>query len=397
MSVRRPTARSGQPPRAVTAVTAVTAAPDANRLSQVLAAGLERKLSLGTCRPCTPNAAGRRQAAVATDRLVDYNEDTDWSRVTADRYPNGPRFAKACPDDYEGPFCDEEDKVPVDGITLHEFKRNRPIMILGCGHCFNPDSLARWVQTNRTRMCTYNDYSMTNKELAELGFTPTFQPLPSVPLTGPEIRVEDGEGNLKFYRESDDGLAMVRQEFTGGRTVYLEGPRGGEYIVLMVNSTDGTTYYFEGPASWERLVRVVELDGTTTYFEGESEEENMVKRVFPDGATNYYEGPDGEERKVRRVDSDGNTTFYEGESGEEHIVRMWYLDDTTVDYEGPSDEERKVRMVDRAGNTTYYEGEAEEERMVRRVFPDGDTVYYEGPANRERVVRRVSAEGTTIY
>ena len=205
-------------------------ASNADRLSQVLAAGLERQLSLETCRPCKRQPAQRPRSAAAaaptapTDLVVDYDKGTDWSRVTGDRYPNGPRFTKGCPDDE--PDCDDGDKVPVDAITQEEFNDGRPIIILGCGHCFNIDSLARWASTKRSRRCIYNDYDMTNAELAELGLTPTFQPLQLL---------QPGDANYLYDPLKQQAIADVTDNGLNLASVLYELRSDREVVLAAVN------------------------------------------------------------------------------------------------------------------------------------------------------------------
>lgn len=299
MSVRRPTASNA------------TNASNANRLSEVLAAGLERKFSHVTCRPCMP------RVSADIGRLVDYDDDTDWSRITGDRYPNGPRFTKGCPDD--NPDCDEESKIPVDAITLEQFNTGREIIILGCGHCFNVSSLERWARSKRSRKCVYNDYDMTDEELAELGLSPALQPLAAQGALQPpvtEIREDDEDGTVKVYLSSADGPVLVRVEYANGVVASFEGPRGEERIVR-AQTARGNIAFFEGPRNQERVVRTQDVNGYLQFFEGSRGEERMVRIQFSDGSVGFFEGSRGQERMVRFRFANGDTVLVEGSREEQ--------------------------------------------------------------------------------
>ena len=320
MSVHRPPASSA------------TNASNANRLRQVLVAGWERKLSQGTCRQCMP------EVPVATDRLVDYDEDIEWSKITGDRYPNGPRFTKGCPDD--DPDCEEENKVPVDAITLEEFHKGREIIILGCGHCFNVTSLERWVRRKRSRKCIYNDYDMTDSELADIGLSPTLQPLAAQDVSQPpvtEIREDTEDGAVKVYLSSTDGPVLVRIEYANGAMGYYEGPLGDERVVRM-QLADGDINFFEGPRGEERMVRMQRANGNVGFLEGARGEERMVRMQLANGDIYFFEGPRGKARMVRMQLANGNVGFFEGARGEERMVRMQLANGDIYFFEGPPGE-----------------------------------------------------------
>lgn len=183
------------------------AASNADRLSQVLAAGLERQLSLETCRPCKRQPEQRlRSAAAPTNKVVDYDKETDWATIWGDRYPNGPRFTKGCPDDEPG--CDDKDYVPVDGVTLEEFDQGKPIIILECGHCFNIENLARWVIMKKSTRCIYNDHDMTEKELAELGLKKVNE---EIQLLQPGVYLNNRLKQEALTAANQDGLGALRE------------------------------------------------------------------------------------------------------------------------------------------------------------------------------------------
>jgi len=354
----RPPAAGGQSARAASA---------ANRLSQVLAAGLEQKLSLGICAPC--NRAGQlvQRRAAATDRIVENDEDVDWSRVTGPRYPNGPRFAKTCPeDDDPRQDCDEEDKVNTDPISLEEFGIGKPIMVLGCGHCFNPDTLARWVRGKKSRKCVYDDnYDMTNKELEEIGFTPE-EMGEILPGNFTRLQLED---RVLIYRNDERGQVLVRAEFP-------EGVR-----------------FFEGSSGEERMVRSEYASGEVLFYEGPLGEERMLRMEYADGHVQFYEGPRDEERHVRSEwpnRANGEVQFYEGPRDEERLVSIKFANGEVQFHEGPMDEERLVRSEFADREVQFHEGPRDEERLVRSEFADGHVSFFEGPQGEEHLVRLVT-------
>lgn len=302
----------------IRAPAAATTTRTTSRLSQVLSAGLERQMSLGICPPCV----------AATDLIVENDEGKDWSKVTGPLYPNGPRFTKGCPDDdddddnygtYDNsrPNCEERDKVNIDPITLDEFGVGKPLMLLGCGHCYDPRTLERWVRQNKKRKCIYDDgYDMTDKELQELGFMPIEM---GEILYANETRVDEEDGGAQIYRDSENGPVLVRVLRPNGRVIFLEGPRNQERMVKIM-FPDGAQIY-EGAAGVERLVKRVYTNGNKNYYEGESGEERLVKVELPNGSVQFFDGPRGQERlTAARVPAGGGYYTFEGSRGQERMV-----------------------------------------------------------------------------
>jgi hypothetical protein len=306
-------------------VQATRAATDASRLSRVLAAGMERKLSLKTCLPCKQSVQKHAAAAAATDLLLDYESEEQMRKA-------GARFlAKQCPEDEDG--CDaERDGVPFDPISYDEFEKEggrgrdaTRVMILGCGHAFTLETVQKHNRGRSEAVCPLmrthpggenGNYLLNPTEQDELGFTPA---------PAEEIREEDEDGDVVIYVGGPDGEVLVRIEFADGTTKYYEGPRGEEHIVR-IKYPDDETQFYEGPKGEERQVKIEYSDGTTNYYEGLSGEERLVRMENSDGDKYFYEGPKDEERKVRRETADGYTIHYEGAMDEERIVRIEHED-----------------------------------------------------------------------
>ena len=379
MSIRHPTPNT-QPPRA---------ASNANRLSQVLAAGLEQKLSLETCRPCQP--AQRRHAAAPINTVLDYKSEEQLREA-------GARFlAKECPEDDDDCNVDE-DGIPFDPISYDHFQaadgngREREasrVMILGCGHAFTLRTV-RNHNINRAKpvcpmMRTHggadgnyylNDDEVNEMEMDEMG---------GMEMDNSLTRRQNSDGSIQFYRDSNNGPKLVKMRLPNGNQQYYEGQRGEESLVRLVEPDGATTYYYLGTRGEERVIRKV------------------VIMTREHSITTHYQGPGGEERAVMRVevvspdDQDDNVkTYYEGPKGEERVVTMEFGIGDYEHYLGPRGQERMVRREDADGDTTYYEGPQNEERIVRQEDTDGNKYYFEGPRGQELMVRTEDADGTVV-
>lgn len=314
-------------------------ATESRRLSQVLAAGLERKLSISTCLPCN-----QPKQAAATDLLLDYESEEQMREA-------GARFLeKRCPEDNRG--CDaERDGLPIDPISYEEFEaaerngRDRDatkVVILGCGHALTLETVQSFNQGRAVAMCPMlrshrggenGNYLLTATERDEIGFTPATD----------EIRYEDEDGDVFVYVNGADGEVLVRVELA-----------------------DGTIKFYEGPIGQERIVRI----------------------EYPDAENHFYEGSRGEERLVRLEDS-GTNYYYEGESSMERLVRIEESNGDKYFFEGPKNHERQIRFENDEGKIIFYEGAMDEERKVLTITPDGYKIFHEGPKGQESIVRVV--------
>lgn len=365
-----------------------------NRLSVVLSAGLESGLSLGICAPCARNPRPVQRRAAATGLLVENDVDTDWSRIAAPRYPDGPRFTRGCPDD--DPGCPDDDKVNIDPISLDQFDIGKEIMVLGCGHCYNPEPLARWARSKKSRKCLYNDYNMTSAELAEIGVTAEEA---GAPWIEDLIRIypEPATGFVEYYQRENGVLVLkVVQDEDDGREFIFEGPVGDERKVRC-RHVDGDIDFFEGANGEERLIRSEWSTGEVEFFSGDADEERKERLVLPTGETQYFEGLQGEERLVRITFSNtGQISYYEGEQDEERMVKSVFADGDIHLFEGPRDEEKKVvawvQLEDGSREYRFFEGSKGEERLVRREA-NGEVFLYEGPKKQERFVSRFPMQG----
>lgn len=371
-----------------------------NRLSAVLSAGLERKLSLDVCAPCGRNPRPARpvqpvqRRAAATDLLVENDVDTDWSRITAPAYPNGPRFTRGCPDD--DPGCPDDDKVDIDPITLDEFAIGKDIMVLGCGHCYNPASLARWVRSKKSRKCVYNDYNMTSAELAEIGVTVEEA---GGPWTDDLIRVEGLNGFVKYYRMENGVQVLTIVQLPNGQEDIFEGPWGEERKVR-ARTVDGDVHFFEGAPGEEHLIRKELSSGLIFFYSGDANEERLQRIEIPTGETQYYEGDKDEERLVRITYANtGEIGYYEGDPDQERRVKSVFANGEIQIFEGPMGEERKVvsRTESSDGSYTYtfFEGPDGEERAVRKQY-NGTAFILEGPRGEERIVSQYSYRDPSV-
>ena len=324
----------------------VAAGPPSDRLKAVLAAGLEQKQQR------------QRRSAAPTDTLVKYEKDTDWSReLDAKKYPNGPRFTYGCPEDE--PDCkDDDDKVPVDPITLDEFDNNKEVMILGSGHVYNPETLAKWLVQKNSRKCIYRDYRITDEELQELGLEEVdgkigYKSQPNAFSAMEVTRQRTASGDVAVYRNSDDGPVLVGMEFRDSTVAYYEGPHGRERMVRKEYPISGANQYYEGPQGAEHTVRLEYENGIKVHYEGSRGEEHRVLEENPDGYNTYYEGLRSQERIVRKEYTSGYLIYYEGPRGEERMVRD-ECQGTERYYEGPIGQERMVRKEDQPSGINQY-------------------------------------------
>lgn len=268
---------------------------NANRLSQVLAAGMERKLSLNKCFPCVQpvqpvqSVQKHAAAAAATDLLLDYESEEQMREA-------GARFLATEPD--SGPF----DPVSYDEFKASEREDGRDrdptrVMILGCGHAFTIATVRKHNMGRTVAMCPLmrthqggenGNYVLDSTEQAEIGF---------VPASPGEIRQEYGNGDTDVFVDSPDGEVLVRSEFEDGTTKYFEGAYGEERVVR-IEYADGDTAFFEGPRDEPYMVRMRSPDGTVRYYEGGPDNEALVRIEYPNGNTEFYQGQAGEERRV---------------------------------------------------------------------------------------------------
>ena len=200
---------STRPTPASTPASTPAAAANADRLSQVLAAGLERQLLLETCHPC------RRQSAptAPTDLVVDYESEEQLRAAGARR-------------------LELDDGVPWDPISFDDFERadgrerdSSRVMILGCGHAFTLRTVQRHNQGRSRPVCPRmrehqtadGNYYLTATEQAELGLTLTYRAHPT------------GQPDIVY---GPDGR-MVRATFPDGQVQFFEGPQGQERKVRL--------------------------------------------------------------------------------------------------------------------------------------------------------------------
>ena len=297
-----------------------------SRLSQVLAAGLERKGSLQVCPPCRSVAQWRRTAA--TDVLLDYESEAQL-RDEAQRAGIRPLVEKQCPEDDDD--CDaEKEGVPYDAISFDEFKPANPqtgrrateVMLLGCGHSFQLSTVQNHNRDRPVPFCPRmrehggtadGNYRLTPAEITEIGWVAPVQ----------SDDEEDEEVDAAFQEEYfifrfQDAENPVQRTFGPNgevlsvqymsKTTYYEGPRGEEHRVRTEsNATQGDylfVAFFEGPRGADRMTHkeVRQYPGmellSTTFYEGEKDDERMVRREQTT-TVEYFEGGADEELVVR--------------------------------------------------------------------------------------------------
>ena len=311
-----------------------------------------------------------KRRAAATDRLVENDEGMDWSRITAPAYPNGPRFASGCPEDDLD--CNDDGKVRIDPITFDEFDIGKPVMVLGCGHCYNPDSLARWVRQKKSRKCMYDDnYDMSPAELKEIG-----------------VAIEEVGGP---FIEDLTGLAGVN-----GASEFFR-VEGGALVLTIVQFPNGQQDIFDGPLDEERKVRSRHLDGKIDFFEGSQDQERRIRTEWPDGQMDFFSGEKDEEFKEHTTLPTGDIEYFFGTRGEERLIRVEFVSGQVSIYEGDRDEERMVRSYSPDGEVQLFEGPRGEERKESSQLPNGDVYTYEGPQGEEHIVSRIFNGRRYIY
>ena len=397
------------------------ARPTPPRLSQVLSAGLQRKLSL-TCTPCNRVRQPLRPVAKCepcgvtrqsfsfllpgvtlppgqAEPVFDEKDYTCQICMVSLNYPSegfvaadGEIYAmQTAMDDYQAPTPTAAEQERYDNLAIlaaDKIRKSNPkrteveLLIPGCGHqfhrlCLQKQVMGRQQLNDKCGICrTQIDPTI----LASL----RGEPSPS---------------------ESSRGLVRGRSDEAPAENLYVYRNDAGQFggrVLVRIETVDGDVQFYEGPE--ERHVRTRSADGEVVIYDGPEGQERVVRVEYSgsddgqiDGYTRYYEGPAGEERKVRSELPDGEIHFFEGPGDEERVVRVEFASGDVAHYEGPTDEERQVRRDFPSGFTTYYEGPAEEERSVRSEWPGGETHFYEGPKGEERVVRVEFAGGEIQY
>jgi hypothetical protein len=274
-----------------------------SRLSQVLAAGLERKASLQVCPPCRSVAQWRRTAA--TDVLLDYESEAQL-RDEAQRAGIRPLVEKQCPEDDDD--CDaEKEGVPYDAISFDEFKPANPqtgrrateVMLLGCGHSFQLSTVQNHNRDRPVPFCPRmrehrgtedGNYRLTQAEITEIGWVAPVQSDDEDDAAFQEeffiFRFQDSAENPVQRTFGPNGEVLSVQYLS--RTTYYEGPRGEEHRVREESNANQSADYrfvafFEGPRGADRMTRkeLRTYPGmevlSTTFYEGEKDDERIVR------------------------------------------------------------------------------------------------------------------------